>query len=1015
MAARSSCCAWLLLSTAAAFPVHAQSVAESDGLEVSADQLADEAPIYITGSRIVTPNRQSASPVQTIRADDFLLTGVPNVEQTLNQLPQLVPGFTNTSNNPGTGAATLDLRGLGSVRTLILVNGRRWIANDAGEIPEIDVNTIPAALIDRVDIVTGGASAVYGSDAVSGVVNFVLKDRVEGIHLEARQNLTARGDASVTSADLTAGTKFAGGRGSIMASAGWLKQNAVTQGARSFTRFAATDGCVLAGSQDRFGLGIATGSQTCNAPGEEWGLIPSGSPTIPETRFQGAPPNGILVPTGVGNGLVRVGPVRFESGGDIVRFVPATDSYNFAPSNYLQVPLERFSVNVLGSYEFSSAFEPFVEFSFIKTRSPQQLAPVPAFIGTGADSVFPALINLDNPYLSPEARAALELSFGRDASGRRGFLGNPQSGFTINPAFTGDADGLVSPGLISTRLSGLGPRGVNNERDAWRVLVGFRGALSERWSYETYFSQSSVTHDASFTNSASAKRLQQALLARRDAGGNIVCIDPSNGCVPINIFGQQDISPSAAEFLSIDPFERTKVKEQIAEAAIRGDLLEFPAGTVKLVAGAGYRKTSYSRAPDDSFEEGDALGFFKSIGASGSTRVLELFGETMVPLLKDRPFAHDLTLEAGLRASDYDSVGLVWTWKIMGNWSPVPALRLRAGLQQAIRAPNVRELYEEATTNLSAPVDPCAPVTEFTLSPDLLAACARNGAAGLPLEFYETLVTTGGSSDLRAETARTTTIGAVFRPVPTLTLAVDYFDINIRDAIGRFGGGESSFGAIVGCIYGGADPDDPLCQAYSRGPTGFVSELRIPNANLARLRTRGIDWQAAYGFALGPGHMQLNLSGTYVISSTLRTNANLDAIECAGSFGNPCGRTIQGTANPRWKLYNRASWEVGPATFSLRHRYFSSTKDGRLAAFKVLEQPTPDFLPKNATKAQARHYFDAAATFDIQSKFHLTLGVNNLFDTKPSLVGNQQVQANTDPSLYDVLGRRLFAAISAKF
>ncbi|MEO6114302.1 MAG: TonB-dependent receptor plug domain-containing protein, partial [Sphingomicrobium sp.] len=471
--------------------------------------------ITVTGTRIQTPNRKSSSPVQTVRQDDFVLTGVANVEQTLNQLPQLVQSFTNTSNNPGTGAATLDLRGLGSVRTLILVNGRRWIANDAGQIPEIDVNTIPSALIDRVDIVTGGASAVYGSDAVTGVINFVLKRKVDGLHLEARNNLTEQGDGRSTSADLTYGTGFLGGRGNLLASVGWLRQQPILQGDRDFSAFTAADGCIISGTRDEFGIGIGTGSFECTAANEEWGLIRQGSGFIPESRVQ-APFPGILVPTGVGAALTRLPQSRFAPGGDIVRFFFPTDSYNYAPINYLQVPLERISANLAGSLAISPAFEPFVELSYIRTRSPQQLAPAPAVIGSGADSVFPARINLDNPFLSPAARRILEISFGRDSSGRRGFVGNPGIGFTINPAFTGDADGFVS-GRISSRLSGLGPRQVDNKRNAYRGLVGLRGELATGWSYEAYYSRSSVAHDTFFYNSASARRLQQALLARRDS------------------------------------------------------------------------------------------------------------------------------------------------------------------------------------------------------------------------------------------------------------------------------------------------------------------------------------------------------------------------------------------------------------------------------------------------------------------------------------------------------------------
>ena len=1004
--------AYAILASAAAI----QASAEEAVPPPSPSPPVDEA-VHVTGSRIVTPNRQSVSPVQSVRPEDFVMTGVANVEQTLNQLPQLVPSFTNTSNNPGTGAATLDLRGLGSVRTLILVNGRRWIANDAGEIPEIDVNTIPAALIERVDIVTGGASAVYGSDAVSGVINFVLKDQLKGFELEARQNITERGDSLVTSADLTFGTAFHGGRGTLLASIGWLNQEPTFQGARDFSAFAGVDGCIIAGSQGEFGLGTGTGSLTCDAPNEEWGYIRGGSGAIPQTRYQGAVPGGpggILFPTGVGNALRRVNPIRFAPGGDIVRFFPPTDAYNFAPINYLQVALERYAANLLASYEISPAFEPFVELSYIRTQSPQQLAPAPAFIGTGADSVFPARINLDNPFLSPAARQALEITYGRDSAGRRGFLGNNAVGFTLNPAFTGDADGFVSPGFISSRLEGLGPRQVDNRRDAYRGLIGLRGTIAKGWSYEAYYSRSYVAHDTPYYNSASAKRLQQAMLARVGPGGEIVCIDPSNGCVPINIFGQQDISPEAAEFLRIDPLEMTRVREQIAELAIKGDLLRLPAGELKAVFGASWRKTSYTFTPDDSFEDGDTLGFLKSTGAAGSTRVFELFGEALVPILEGKKFAHELSAELGLRYSDYDSVGGVWTWKVMGNWSPIRQLRFRAGLQQAIRAPNVRELYEETITDIGAAVDPCAPGWGFVLTPELVAACARNGGADLPDEDYETLVTTGGSTDLKAETARTLTIGVVAQPIAGLNLTVDYYEIDIRDAIGVLGGGDGFLGAVTGCIYGGADPADVLCQAFTRGEDGFVSELYIPNANLARLRTRGIDWQASYGFRLVGGRMQLTLSGTRLLASDVQTNENLGIVTCAGSFGGPCGNTIQGVAIPKWKLFNRASYKIGPATFSLRHRYFSSTKDGRFAGTAANSQPPPDNIPVNAVHAQSRHYLDSAITFDIANRFALTLGVNNLFDAKPSLVGSQQVQANTDPSLYDVLGRRYFVAVRAK-
>ncbi len=678
------------------------------------------------------------------------------------------------------------------------------------------------------------------------------------------------------------------------------------------------------------------------------------------------------------------------------------------------MPLERWSGNLIGSFELSDRFEPYTELSYIRTLSPQQLAPAPAMIGTGSDSVGAVVINLDNPFLSVQGRQALDTSFGRDSAGRRGFIGTPATGFNVNPAYTGDADGRITlTGPFASRLTGLGPRQGINTRDAYRGLIGARGDLSGKWRYDLYYSHSFVAHDIAYSNSASARRLQQALLARSDSSGNIVCIDPSNGCAPVNIFGQQDISSAAAEFLRIDPFEMTRVREQVAEANINGEFGKLPGGPVRVAVGANWRKTSYVFTPDSSFEDGDTLGFGASTAAAGKTRVAELFGETLLPILEDRPLAQSLSAELGLRYSHYDSVGGVLTWKAMANWSPISQLRFRAGVQRAIRAPNVRELYEQSIDRFGGAFDPCAPVDGFTLTPETQAACLRNGAVDLPADFYQVINRTSGSTNLKAETARTLTLGAVVQPVRAITFAVDYYDIDIKEAIGVFGGGPGF--VVAGCILGGADPADPLCQAYTRDDDGFVDFTDTPTANLARLRIRGIDWQVNGNFTVGKNRLHLGLSGTRLLSSTVQHNPNLNPIDCAGFFSFPCGNTIGGTATPRWKMFNRASWQRGPVTVSLRHRYFSSTRNGGFALSEAFDQPPPAFLPVHAQRLQARNYFDASVGFDLASDFDLTLGVNNLTDAKPSLTGFGQIQANTDPSLYDVLGRRFFVSIRAKW
>lgn len=928
-------------------------------------------------------------------------------------------GFTNTSNNPGTGAATLDLRGLGSVRTLILVNGRRWIASDAGEVPEVDVNTIPAALIDRVDIVTGGASAVYGSDAVTGVINFVLKEDLDGLHLDARQSITARGDGRTSSADLSFGSRFLGGRGNLIVSGGWLDQSPVLQGTRRLSRVALNDGCAISGARAANGASRPSPNLDfrCDDPGEEIALLAGGSPNIPGSLIPGP----VFFPVAGSSALSRhpTG-LRFDPDGAPRRFVPATDLFNFAPDNYLQVGLERWSANALASIELSPAARPYAELSYIRTSSPQQLAAVPARLGAGAGTVPVARVNLDNPFLTAETRRVFDLSYGVDAGGRRGFMGSPSAGFRVNPAFTGDADGVIAfPIALVSRLD-LGPRQLRQRREAVRGLIGVGGEIGRDWDYDLYYSRSRVEHVTAYANSGSALRLQQALLAVRDpATGNIVCLDPSNGCVPANIFGAGNLSAEAAEFIRTDPTDLTIVEEQVGEASARGEFALLPAGPAGLVVGATWRRSAYDFTPDPALFTGDDLGFLPGTAAGGSTSVRELFAEVRLPLVAGRPFIRELTAELGLRYSDYDTVGGVWTWKALGQWSPVTDLRLRGGYQRAVRAPNVRELFEAPSVSSAGFFDPCSEDANLLDDPDIVAACIRNGvpAGEIGGTFFQgfAIANFRGDSNLDAEKARTLTLGAVATPLPGVSLTADYYDIRIRDPIGVFGGGAAFI--VLGCLAGGGDPADPLCRAYSRGPGGAITRFDLPTANRAGIRARGIDWQLAFRRPfnlLGPGRVDLNASGTYYIENGFRPNDNVPSIRCAGFFGNACGNTIGRSATPRWKLFNRASYAQGPATLSLRHRWFSSTRDSRLTVADTLGFPPPR-LPAEGERLESRHYFDLAASVAIDERFELSLGVNNLTDRKPAITGDNQVQANTDPSLYDVLGRRFFLAVTARW
>ena len=308
--------------------------------------------------------------------------------------------------------------------------------------------------------------------------------------------------------------------------------------------------------------------------------------------------------------------------------------------------------------------------------------------------------------------------------------------------------------------------------------------------------------------------------------------------------------------------------------------------------------------------------------------------------------------------------------------------------------------------------DICAPDSGALASAAVLAACRQATGNTLPVTSASfPLFTTSGSADLKAESARTLTVGAVVTPLRRFSISLDYWNIDIRDAIGRFGGGAQF--TLFGCIAGGGDPASGLCQAIRRNADGEILEVTTPSANLARLKARGIDGQLAYALRMMGGDLSVNLAGSYLLGSDYQPNPDLNPVSCAGTFTRPCGTTILGTATPRWKVFNRLNWNSDPLTLSLRHRFFSSTGDGRLRVSRLLGLPE-QLLAERGRRLESRHYFDAAASLAIARRFQLTLGVNNLTDVGPALTGSGQVQANTEPSLYDVLGRRFFVSLSAR-
>jgi outer membrane receptor protein involved in Fe transport len=500
------------------------SMAQKDvgDAEMTADSSQVIEEVIVIGSRLIRPNLSSPSPVVSFDAAEIEISGTTNMEDIVNTLPQVIPSADRTSNNPGNGMSVVDLRGMGPNRALVMLNGRRFAPS--GVYGAVDVNNIPAALVERVDVVSGGASAVYGSDAVVGVIDFVLKDHFEGQELNAHYDTTHAGDGEVFDVSLSAGTVLAGGRGQLTGFLNYHQRDPILQGDREFTRSFITDN-----------------------PFDGTG----------ETQVRGSlvAPQGVLafIPTVLNGQLFD--PTIFNPDGTLRPMQRPEDDYNFAPDNFLQVPLERKVAAAFLNYDFSPQLQGTIELLFARNESRRQLAPVPA------SGFFD--ISIDSPFLPEETQEALRNSF--------------------DP----DGDGIATPFLLR-RMQESGQRISDSSRDTLRLVAGLDGEFSHDWTWEAYYSFSDTDLDPKNLNDVSRTRLQQALLIDPATGG---CLDPSNGCVPANIFGAGNLSEEAVDFIRFPSVESDEqVEEQIVSAAISGQFMDLPAGRISLATGLEWRQ-----------------------------------------------------------------------------------------------------------------------------------------------------------------------------------------------------------------------------------------------------------------------------------------------------------------------------------------------------------------------------------------------------------------------------------------
>lgn len=947
----------LMLSGAAiATPAYAQDAATDSSGET----------IVVTGSRIARPDLEQASPIAVVGSEEFRLRGAVNVENVLNALPQVTGSTSGADNNPGGGIATVNLRNLGTQRTLVLVDGRRYVSYDTNQV--VDLNTIPSALIERVDVVTGGRSAVYGSDAVAGVVNFIMKKDFSGVELNGTYGLSSRGDGAYYDVNATIGGNFADDRGNFVTHVGYLKRDSLFAGARDFSRRALVD--------NNDGTAFFGGS----------GSVPQGRVTIGGTNYD------------------------FSPDGSLTPYVSATDAYNFAPVNYLQVPQERFTAYTRASYEISEAFKPYIEGQFINNRVANELAPTPIGnstpIGTGASASSLGRIRLQvrSPFFSPSAQTILAAA---DAA-ETGAGAAPNDGYAFSDNF-------------GFRTSGIGPRNQLDERNAYRAVIGMQGDIGGGWNYDGYYMYARTKNTQRQTGNVNLANFLGAvttafrapdgtLSATPVAGGTLVCANGNPSCVPANLFGLGNLTPEQASYLALGASNIEEYQTQVASVAVtNSNLFDLGAGGVGVAFGAEWRKESGRTDPDQNLASGNVAGFNPGAPTGGNYNVTEFFAEVNVPLLADRPFAHRLELNGAARYSNYsNAVENVFTWAAGAIYEPVRGVGIRGQYQRAIRGPSVYELFLGQTVSFDGAEDPCATAAAIAVG-GLRDRCLANGVpvgrlgddALADSNIVNPPTTIAGNPSLREETAKTWTVGAVISNIiPRFSATIDYYNITIDGYISRLG--QSNL--FQACYEQGLSA---YCSAFQRNAGGEVERITDTNLNSGGLKTDGIDVSLNYSLPLGladNASLGLNFYGSYLRSYDFTPIVGVPIVnECAGRFGTDCGQPT-----PEWKHTARATLDLGDFAASVAWRYIGPALDDNDDETFLLE------------RAPAQSYFDLALRGEMADNFTLTLGVNNLFDKEPPLSASAQnggngEQSNTYPNVYDVLGRYLFASASVRF
>jgi outer membrane receptor protein involved in Fe transport len=1080
------------LAMFATLPAYAQETTTSaaqpaDEEEEEAEEEGTGKPILVTGSRISRPTLESAVPLTSVTVDDLTGTGEVSLGDALNDLPSLRSTFSagNSSRFIGTaGLSLLDLRGLGTDRTLVLVNGRRHVTSTPGD-NGFDVNTIPIDLVDRIDIVTGGNSAIYGSDAVAGVVNFVMKKDFDGVLLKGQGGLSSRGDRGTYFVSGLAGTNFGDGRGNITASAEYTRQQPLY--------FRQRDGLTGAFSgRCQFQLAEPTAGE------------PAAGDGIPDNQFLCGINNAALSDAGT---IAAIDPatsparryLRFNDLGEAIIDTPTQSFGAFGSGNQqgglgstlrntggLLAEVDRYAFNVLGHFDVSEAFRPFIEAKYVRVDVSGEGQPS-FFTGPGTTGGQP--FRCDNGFLSAQNLTVFR---------QNGRCATTAAGTTIpNSAVLRGSAAQTFP--FARFNIDLGGRRFEGTRETYRAVGGIEGTFNEDWKYEVAFNYGRFEAKGFNTNNLilftqdgndfdGFNRAIDAVVApasftgtnftTNSAGQRVICrvnavtnTDPN--CVPLNLFGQGQYDARARDYVNTEGSTNEFASQMVASAFIGGDfsqLFELPGGPISFAIGAEYRKEKSSIDYDELTSSGatflNALTDFRP----PALKVKEAFGEMYFPILKDLPFAQELSLNVAGRVSDYNNrTGTVYAYNIQGIFAPIEDIRFRAAYATSVRTPSQGDLYSGYGQNFAQVGDPCDSIN-IGLNPNRAANCA---AAGVPTVANAALVNDcigssssvvlngpfinclarqqsssflqGGNIALGEERGKSLTIGAVVKPrfIPGLTLTVDYYNIKVKDLIAT-----PSLGNLLGLCFDSPTPfaQNPYCVSTAANPTGLLPRAtngsglfgefaaQTGGVNFAAQRTKGIDFDIDYRRTFDNGdRLRVSAIATRVLSLNNFTNILFPTIP---------NRQLSELGDPQWAGSFFFDYDFGDFDFRYTARYIGKQVNGQFAyetlfpytGFCPTTGITPNtggingapvsctagslvtVQPDNADAIEKKwtpdvFYHDIRFGFDVGNDFRFYGGVSNLLDRKPpfGLLGT----AGGDP--YDSFGRNFFVGFEASF